>query len=462
MKYVFLLQVLFLITSAGYSQQKQIRGKVTDTDNQPIEFSNVALYSLPDSTFVTGTVSDQQGEFSLTLNDNINAFLKISFIGYETQTVPAVSEQTVVLKADSIFLDEVVVQGHRKGFQMENGNIVANVSGTLLGKEVTVLEVLRKIPGMTLKDEQLSSFIGGTPIIYVNGKKVQSITEVKQLEVKNIKSVELNTNPGAEYDSSAGAVLLIITHNRLDGLALHVETMARLNSYFTYNNSLKINYKKDKINLFGQIGYSDYRKKTGQNLTTIIYAPDTTWRSYMPMRELSRFFKTLEYTAGGDYTFSKKHSIGLKYDGSFNHTYSLISQPLTLWANDKVFKTIDGLSDKSDKENSHYINAYYRGKLTDKLQMELYADWLKRQTNGNQTVTEKPTANEKETTKVNTQSDNKLFGITPKFRYAFNARHQLSAGTEFNSVGVQTMLKYEPEILQFIERMKYYCNPRFK
>jgi len=146
------------------------------------------------------------------------------------------------LKTKATELSEVVVVGPRKTFQMQNGNIVANVSGTVLEKEVNALEVLRKIPGMTLKDGQLSSFIGGTPIVYINGKKAQSMAEVQQLEVKNIKTVELNTNPGVEYDASAGAVLLIITHNRLDGLAIQVESYSRLNSYFTYDNVLKIQY----------------------------------------------------------------------------------------------------------------------------------------------------------------------------------------------------------------------------
>ena len=100
------------------------------------------------------------------------------------------------------------------------------------------------------------------------------------------------------------------------------------------------------------------------------------------MRDLSRFYKTLKYAVGGDYVFSEKHSIGLKYDGSFDRDYSLFTQPYTLWANDEVFKTLDGLSDRLDKNNFHYINGYYRGKPADKLQMELYADWLKREKPG--------------------------------------------------------------------------------
>jgi hypothetical protein len=68
----------------------QIRGTVTDTDRNPIPFANVAIYSLPDSALISGTTTDQDGAFLLLADNNSpNALLRVSFIGYETQTVPA-------------------------------------------------------------------------------------------------------------------------------------------------------------------------------------------------------------------------------------------------------------------------------------------------------------------------------------------------------------------------------------
>ncbi|HOG19130.1 MAG TPA: TonB-dependent receptor [Salinivirgaceae bacterium] len=443
MRFFFTIQIL-LIAITGYSQV--LTGKVIDIQNQAVEFATVALYTLPDSTLVKGTITNQQGEFSLAHNGTENYFLKISFIGYETLTVSAISGQTIVLNKDSKVLNEVVIQGHRKTFQIQNGNLVANVSGTILGKEVNATEMLRKIPGMTLKNGELTSFIGGAPVIYINGKKAQSMSEVQQLEVKNIKSAELNTNPGAEYDASTGAVLSITTHRQIDGLAVQVENYARLNSYFTHDNTLKINYKKNKISVFGQAEYSDYRKKASQDLTTIVHAPDTIWHSDMPMRELSRSSKTFEYVIGSNYDFFNNHNIGIKYDGSFNKFNLATAQPLTMLANNVIFTKIDGHSDKSDQSNRHYINGYYHGYLTEKLQMKLYADWLKRSSNANQIVVEKSAESGNSITEITSKTDNSLFGITPKFSYNINKQHILRAGADFNSVEVHTLLNYEPKI----------------
>lgn len=103
MKQSILIVIATLFFSFGISAQT-VTGKVTDTQNQPIEFANVALYSLPDSALVTGTVTNQHGEFSLVPNGAKDAFLKISFIGYETQIVSATSGQTVVMQDDSKML----------------------------------------------------------------------------------------------------------------------------------------------------------------------------------------------------------------------------------------------------------------------------------------------------------------------------------------------------------------------
>lgn len=444
MKSIFLI-IWGLSTFAIPLCAQTITGKVIDEQSQAVEFASVALYSLSDSTLITGTVTNVEGVFSLNAPANVqNQFLKISFVGYETQTTTPQTEQTIMLKTDTKMLGEVVVKGVRKAFTMNNGNIVANVSGTVLEKEVNALEVLRKVPGMTLKDGQLSSFIGGTPIIYINGKKTQSMAEVQQLEVKNIKSVELNTNPGAEYDASTGAVLLITTYKRLEGLAVQVENTVRKNHFWSHENAVKVNFNKNKVNVFGQLSYSDWRRKTSQDVTTKIFVPDTTWVNKVAFDGFN-YYKTLSYSLGMDYSISENHSIGVKYDGETNKYTSFDNQPLKLWANDKLISEIEGNSEKKDKGNRHYINGYYRGNVTDRFQMELFADYLTKHSNDNQLVGEKSKEYGSNETKINTISDNSLFAVNPKFNFTLNEQHRFSAGAEYSTSNVQTTLNYQPQ-----------------
>ena len=78
---LILIAMLFITSYPLYSQT--VRGKIVDADNQPLPYANVVLLSLPDSAFVTGTVSDEQGVFSLPAHE-AGGLLRISSIGYTT------------------------------------------------------------------------------------------------------------------------------------------------------------------------------------------------------------------------------------------------------------------------------------------------------------------------------------------------------------------------------------------
>jgi hypothetical protein len=436
------LSLALILLSLSFSIQAQLKGTLIDQDQQPIEFANVALYSMPDSVMITGAVSDVNGNFTLNTERTDNAFLKISFIGYETQTVTAKQQQTIVMKAEASLLGEVVVSGTRKTFTMENGNILANVSGTVLEKEINVMEVLRKIPGMIEKDGKLTSLAGGTPIIYINGRKLQSMDEVKQLEVKNIKSVTLNTNPGAEYDASTGAVLLITTLRRIEGLSVQVESALRRNHAWSNNQSIKINYNKDKLNLFGNVTYDDDRKKSHQHIVTTIYTPDTTWRNDFEVSTNKTWGKDYTFALGADYAFSEKQSIGVKYDGYISKMYDHAQQPLSLYANGELFTNIDGSSILNDENYNHHVNMYYVNAFSDRLKMELYTDYLTKHGERNQEVSEDSDKYGNIETNTMADSEFNLFAVNPRFNFKLNDQNSFLAGMEYSNVSGENNLNY--------------------
>lgn len=440
---------ILLILPANLMIAQMIRGKIINERKQPLEFVNVVLYSKSDSAMITGTITNEKGEYSLASEKINNTFLKISFIGYETQIVPVkTTTQVIILKPDTIALNEVVIQSARKTFTMQNGNIVANVAGTLLSEEVNVMEMLRKIPGITIMDGQLNSFIGGKPLIYINGKRVQLISEIQQLQVKNIKSVELNTNPGAEYDATAGAVLLITTQKRLKGLALQIESLLRRNGFWSHDNTLKINYTQNNISFFGQLGYSVYRRKKHQDVTTIIYTPDTTWRSTAKLSKLRNSNEGLPWSLGGDYTINNKHKLGLKYDGRKSLTNELINQPLQLMADNEIHTQIQGLSINNSKGWDHYLNGYYKGRLIPKLYFEIFTDFVIKNDNENQMVSENSVRYNNKQTSTYTNSKHKLMALSPKLRYQITPKHLFSAGAEYSKVNAESRLDYHPEVLE--------------
>ena len=74
------LLLLCSLTSAGEIAAQTVSGKVIDENKQPLPYANVVLLTLPDSTFVTGTVTAEDGTFSLNTTTP-NQLVRISSIG---------------------------------------------------------------------------------------------------------------------------------------------------------------------------------------------------------------------------------------------------------------------------------------------------------------------------------------------------------------------------------------------
>ena len=57
------------------------KGRVTDEAGNPLEFANVALMSVGDSTLIDGTVTDEAGKFELNGNGD-PSLLRVSALGF--------------------------------------------------------------------------------------------------------------------------------------------------------------------------------------------------------------------------------------------------------------------------------------------------------------------------------------------------------------------------------------------
>jgi hypothetical protein len=104
------IAVLCLTSIQALSQSRTVTGTLTSSDdNTPLPGASII-----EKGTTNGTVSDANGNFSLTVNGN--ATLVISFIGYASQEVPVenLSNVNISLKPDASVLGEVVVVGYGK------------------------------------------------------------------------------------------------------------------------------------------------------------------------------------------------------------------------------------------------------------------------------------------------------------------------------------------------------------
>lgn len=110
-----------------------IRGTVINEKNEPMPYCNVLLLS-PDSTFINGCVTKEDGSFLMKGEEGIPYILKVSYIGYATTTQTVNPNNLIQLIADTNTLEEVTVTAERPLIEPSANGLKANVIGTFLSK----------------------------------------------------------------------------------------------------------------------------------------------------------------------------------------------------------------------------------------------------------------------------------------------------------------------------------------
>ncbi|MDG1755774.1 MAG: carboxypeptidase-like regulatory domain-containing protein, partial [Bacteroidia bacterium] len=104
LKITGLLCTVFLITSTAFAQSRTITGTVIDSESQPV--IGAVVNEIGTSN---GTVTGSDGSFSITSSAS-NVKLKISYVGFTTQTINVGSQTNLSVKMSSDeSLSEVVV-----------------------------------------------------------------------------------------------------------------------------------------------------------------------------------------------------------------------------------------------------------------------------------------------------------------------------------------------------------------
>ena len=118
-----------LISAQAYGQALTIKGVVKDKAGEPVIGANVLVKGT-----TNGTITDFDGNF--VLNADKNDIIAISFIGYQTQELPASALMNVVLSDDSQLLQDVVIIGYGTVKKDDLTGSVATVKADQINKGV--------------------------------------------------------------------------------------------------------------------------------------------------------------------------------------------------------------------------------------------------------------------------------------------------------------------------------------
>ena len=385
MKNIILL--LFLVISATTAAQTTFRGTLVNPDQKPISDANIILMSLPDSTLVKGVISNGHGSFELPNPANSKKVLiKITHLEYQEEVLSPTSSNlgTIVLIPTSNELDAVVVTAHRRPILEQKGTrISTNVAQSTLQKLPTTDMLLNFLPGVSTSytGSGFEVFGKGNPIFYINNRRVRNLDEVYQLSPKDIERIEMETQPGAAFDNTVGAVIYIILKKKPgDGLSGAAE-----NTFYFFKKGimdetwLSLNYRKGKTDWFTSISNDNHFNQEDYNVAQDlqVFTQNNQWRVLNDETRQNQY-KNIKTKIGFAHEFSEEHSLGMSIRGSIipfsGHNFS--TQETTTYKNQLLTAQGRNEYDQFEQDKKLSVNAYYEGKLTDVLKMQTDVDYI--------------------------------------------------------------------------------------
>jgi len=372
------------------------KGRIIDENSKPIPYANVMLINKTDSSFISGTTTNGNGQFSiLSSKSEKQRLLKISYVGYETKYAAANDSDYLTIRLGSMTnsLKEIVVKGHRPTFEMKSGVLITNVQNTILEKLGNANDVFAQLPFITEIGGKVSVFGRGTPSIYVNNRLIQDDNELTQIHSEQIKDIQIIMNPGSEYGAETNAVIKITTLRPIgEGFSMNLTIQGKQKHKYEHNELLDMNYHKGGLDLFGLIYYN--RNKWNQKQSdeqSFQYNSNA-----INLNENGRIGyqnKSIKVSSGAYYIFSKKHSAGIKYEYTKRFkTPAYSSFQDNGIENDTTF-SFKTNSDIKQEGKQHYVNTYYQGRF-DNLSLNGDATYLYKSSGENKTVQDTRNTNE--------------------------------------------------------------------
>lgn len=250
MKSITFVLLLFL-SSLSFSQNAfTIQGIVQTESKTPIHIGDVLLYK--NDKIVSYTSLSEKG-FSFSIIKADKYLLKLICVGFQIYEQEIILKEhlklAITLKEKSENLNEISIVATKKVLENKNGNVIANVEGTILSKEMNTVELLSKLPNLQVSPdgEQISIIGKGNPLIYIGGQRI-SVEELQTLQVDEIKTIEIINNPSVKYEAEGRAVLLITKRrNTREGSELNVTEKASYKNYFNNTLGANLSVKKKRL-----------------------------------------------------------------------------------------------------------------------------------------------------------------------------------------------------------------------
>lgn len=318
-----LLTALALGTGSTFAQstgEARLQGRLLRaSDRQAIDMGNALLRRLPDSTLVTGVVTDSLGTFSLTASTG-TYLLELRALGYQGQyktiTLPATGLDLgeLLLSEETQQLRGVEVRGRRPIITRQADRLVFDAQQISAGAQ-NALDVLKRTPGLSVTDDGISIIGRGKAIILINDKRVRLSGEaltglLRSYSQSDIAEVQVLTTPPAKYEAEGNAGVLNIVMKKAQNDYFGGSISANASLYkgrISPSVSTGLNYKQGRVS--ASLNLDGHLSSIVGNFDTYRTAPST--QLYSASTSLFDYKgRGVNIRGGLDYTINPELTVG--------------------------------------------------------------------------------------------------------------------------------------------------------
>lgn len=271
-QFLFYVISLILVFNHFSHAQNTLTGRIIDRESlQPLEFAQIAIMLPADSSLVTGSTSNLEGQFRIETRAEGDYLLRISFVGYEekwkTYSIsPGQNElNDLLIQSAARQLGEVQISAAAALFRSEADRRIFNVENMTVADGGTAIQLLETLPSVQIDEEGRISLRGsGNILIYINGRPTNLSSDdtesiLEQYPANAIKEVELITNPSARYEAEGigGIINIVLREERFQGFNGQVNISSGTGN--KYSIGANINYRQGSWNVFTNYAYQ-YRE----------------------------------------------------------------------------------------------------------------------------------------------------------------------------------------------------------
>ncbi len=367
--FIFLFLSIVVIAEAYPNEPTtkcNISGVISDSiTKEGLPFASVQIFSIKDSSYVAGAITDISGKFFLSGIEPSEYRFTISFMGYEEKVKDIViTKRKTILNFDltqkKYSLAQVEVSANKNLIERSIEKKTVNVSKSNINKVGTAVDVIQTLPSVDIDYEGNITYRGSDKvIILINGVKSELVNALNQIPANQVKKIELVNNPSAKYDAEgmSGVINVVLKSGSTDNTKTTMMLIAGLPE--TYGGNAGISGKSSKVSYYLNVGYNHNTQfQTKKHLRTNVNKPGAD--NYYQYDRMDEVLNEVFINTSVNYKLNKKQNIGISAIGSssFNSADRFIDYRTLNQEMDTIFSSrkdiVIGLNNLSFDGNINY------------------------------------------------------------------------------------------------------------